>query len=169
VEALQVLRLSSGSALSRDGAGARGTFAAIVSRRLESSMHEHRRELKERVRARSRQLQEAFTLAELDGPSERRNALEVALRLVDNALQGGWDKVSEIGAAELSEWLEATQFLVASPAPDETALQAGEPALPKDPASPKLPVDRVGAVWEEGATTESIGRDRDSARWRPGH
>ena len=63
-------------------------------------MHEHRRELKEKVGARRRQLQEAFTLAELDGPSERRNALEVALRVVDDAVQGGWDRVSGIGAAE---------------------------------------------------------------------
>ena len=131
-------------------------------------MHEHRGQLKERVCERRRQLQEAFTLATLDGPSERRTALEVALRLVDDAMQGGWDRVSEVGAAELSQWLEETRFLVASPVPDEAAQEAKEPDRQQEPASLEPPVDRVGAVWEEGTTTQSSGPHGDSARWRAG-
>jgi hypothetical protein len=140
----------------------------FAANRAESSMRQHRKELNERVVARRKQLQEAFTLAELEGPSERRNALEVALRVVDNAAQGGWDKVSEVGAAELSQWLEETQFLVASPVSDEAGPEAKEPALRKESDPRKLPTDGVGMVWEEGTTTQSIGPHGESARWRSG-
>ena len=81
-------------------------------------MSEHRHELREKVVARRQQLQEAFTLAEHDGPRERRTGIEAALRLVDDAVQGGWDNVSDVGAAELSHWLETTQSMLVPHRPD---------------------------------------------------
>jgi hypothetical protein len=38
--------------------------------------------------------------------------LKGQLDVATNALQGGWDKVSEVGAEALSQWLEATQALI---------------------------------------------------------
>lgn len=70
------------------------------------------RELKEEVVARRKQLELACRMAEHEYPAERRRSLEIALRLADSAVQEGWDRVSELGAAFLEHWLRETKPMV---------------------------------------------------------
>ena len=71
-----------------------------------------RAELRQRVERRRLELERAFRLAERDGSFERRLGLEMALCSVDDAVERGWARLSEVGAEELSHWLETTESLV---------------------------------------------------------
>ena len=85
----------------------------------------HKPELHQRAEERRAQLQDALALCEKEGPSARRDALEMELKVFDMAVQGGWDKVSEAGAAELSRWLETTRTLVDTRPPASAPASGG--------------------------------------------
>src|SRR5262249_54298714 len=72
----------------------------------------HKEALKKKILERRDQLREEFKRAEREGPPERKNGLEAALRFVDDALQGGWENVSGVAAVELTRWLDSTLPLV---------------------------------------------------------
>ena len=77
---------------------------------------ENRAELRTKVEQRQKDLKLALGVTEGQGhPAERINGIKAELRVASDALQGGWDKVSEVGAAELSKWLESTKDMVIQP------------------------------------------------------
>jgi hypothetical protein len=69
--------------------------------------------LRHKVEQRRKELQRAFSLAKRAGPPAHRTSLETELSLVDYAMRGGWDHVSEVAADALSHWLETTRSLLA--------------------------------------------------------
>jgi hypothetical protein len=76
-------------------------------------MHEHKAELRQRVEARCQELQaELEAAADKGHPPERVEALNTELRIVEDALSGGWDAVGEVTSQQLARWLEATRQLV---------------------------------------------------------
>jgi hypothetical protein len=73
----------------------------------------NRVELRAKVEQRQKELEQALTATEGQGhPDERINGLKAELRVAADAVQGGWDKVSEVGAEALSRWLETTKEMV---------------------------------------------------------
>jgi hypothetical protein len=75
-------------------------------------MSEIRVELRHKVEKRRRELERAFRAAERGGTFERRLGLEMALSSVDDAVERGWARMTEVGAEELSHWLDTTQYFV---------------------------------------------------------
>lgn len=83
-------------------------------------MFEHNGELRDRVEQRRMELQDELEHAEQrNHPPERVQELETELRIVEDALTGGWDCVGEVTAQQLSRWLEATRNLITNDDPDE--------------------------------------------------
>jgi hypothetical protein len=83
---------------------------------------EHKKQLHERVEARRQELECALSgLKSSDGtaPQEKVLAIETALQGLDAHLTGGWDRVSEVDAAQLAQWLEGTQYMGVVAAKDE--------------------------------------------------
>jgi hypothetical protein len=78
---------------------------------------EFRVELQKKVENRRNQLRQALLATEGDAHQlQRRQSLEAVSRLADDALQGGWENVSEVAAAELTKWLQTSESMVVSPA-----------------------------------------------------
>jgi hypothetical protein len=76
-------------------------------------MYEHKNELRQKVEERCEELQaELETASEKGHPQERVEALVTELRIVEDALTGGWDAVGEVTSQQLARWLEATRHLV---------------------------------------------------------
>lgn len=59
-----------------------------------------------------------------DHPDERGNGLKADLRVAADAIQGGWENVSEVGAQALSKWLESTKDMVIPPKDAKAAHKA---------------------------------------------
>lgn len=57
--------------------------------------------------------------------SERGCAIELALRGAWDATSGGWDKVGEMEAAQLSQWLDTTETLILNPGASAVPCDAG--------------------------------------------
>jgi hypothetical protein len=72
-------------------------------------------ELQKKVETRRLELERAFQLAEREGSFERRLGLEIALTRVDDAVERGWGRISELAAEELVHWLETTRGFVSPP------------------------------------------------------
>ena len=73
-------------------------------------------ELRAKVEQRQKELGLALAVAEGQSHEvDRLNALKAELRVAEDAVQGGWDKVSEVGAEQLSHWLESTKSMVIPP------------------------------------------------------
>ncbi len=92
--------------------------------------------LQAKVEQRQKELEQALAAeGSQDQADGRSNGLKAELRVASDALQGGWDQVSEVAAEELSRWLESTKVMV---------LAAKDPSAPKDHA-PKdhAPKDHV--------------------------
>jgi hypothetical protein len=94
------------------------------------SDHEHKAELRARVEERRRELQRELDSAEEKRhPPERVHAIETELRIVDDALGGGWGCVGEVTSQQLARWLEATRHLVSEEEDDlESRITAEYPA-----------------------------------------
>lgn len=76
-------------------------------------MIEHRKELREKVEERQKRLQVALKESEHAGhPAERISGLRTELSVVADSLGGGWEKMTDVTAEQLSKWLEATRNLV---------------------------------------------------------
>jgi hypothetical protein len=76
-----------------------------------------RAELRRRVEARVCELEEALTsLKSQEGNVERCRALETDLQLAKDCMMGGWEKVGEVEAAKLTQWLETTQTMTGTTA-----------------------------------------------------
>jgi hypothetical protein len=60
-----------------------------------------------------------IALGQLDGglsTGERENAITTAIAVGESSLSGGWERVGEIEAAQLAQWLGSTEDLrVTSP------------------------------------------------------
>lgn len=75
-----------------------------------------RTELRTKVEQRKHELEMALKVTESqDHGEDRANALKADLRVAADAMQGGWDQVSEAGAASLSRWLESTHQMIIPP------------------------------------------------------
>ncbi len=78
-------------------------------------MAHDRIELREKVEVRTKALNAALAKEQSDKlPDERIVALRSELSVVEAALSGGWDNVSEVTAAQLASWLESSRNLVDS-------------------------------------------------------
>jgi len=76
-------------------------------------MGNDRSELHKKVEIRQKELQKVLANAEREGhPAKRIEALRTELSVVENATTGGWDKMAEVTAVELTHWLDATQPLL---------------------------------------------------------
>jgi hypothetical protein len=111
-------------------------------------MAHERFELRDKVEFRKKQLSEALDRAESEKlPDERIVGLRTELSLVEDALSGGWENVSEVTAAQLSGWLESTKYLVenASGKVPETE-RATRPQMPTlaEKSNAKQSDDKVG-------------------------
>jgi len=110
-----------------------------------------RDQLRRRVEARVGELEASLsTLKSQQGNAERVSALETELQLAKDNTTGGWDKVGEVEAAKLSQWLEGTQSMT------ETG------GVPKGATVP----GQVANAIEEGRTTVESSY---SATSKPGH
>lgn len=78
-----------------------------------------RDQLRRRVEERVRDLEATLSSLKGDpGNDERCRTLQTELQLATDCLSGGWDKVSEVEAAKLNQWLEGNQFLSGKSVPD---------------------------------------------------
>jgi len=69
-----------------------------------------REQLRHRVEARIKDLEGSLgSLKSQPGNAERCRGLETELQLAKDCTAGGWDKVGEVEAAKLAQWLEGTQ------------------------------------------------------------
>lgn len=94
-----------------------------------------RMELRTKVEQRQKDLELALVIAKGQShPEERLNGIQAELRVAADAVQGGWDKVSEAGAQALSNWLESTKVMVIPPK-DHGASTAGHGAKVEDHSS----------------------------------
>lgn len=79
-----------------------------------SGKGEPRKELREKVEARQKRLEEALKTSEADGTqTERIAALSTQLAVAADALGGGWPHMTDVTALRLTGWLEASRALVA--------------------------------------------------------
>jgi len=71
-----------------------------------------REQLRSRVKARIRELEDSLTTLKSQAGNVRRcSALETELQLVYDCMAGGWANVGEVEAAKLNQWLDNTKFL----------------------------------------------------------
>lgn len=90
----------------------------------------HKEQLHRRVQQRLAALEEARTRAAgKAGTSEHTQAIETALQVAHGSMSGGWGRVGEREASQLSLWLASTETLVsaehtASPAAKDVASRA---------------------------------------------
>jgi hypothetical protein len=95
------------------------------AREIESAMQEtpvpagdHKTQLRARVEARLGEM--AAALVQLGGDAaykERARDVEVAMQAAQGSMSGGWERVGEMEAAQLSHWLESTRNIGATPFP----------------------------------------------------
>lgn len=80
-----------------------------------------REQLRHRVEARIQELEASLSsLKSQQGNAERCRALETELQLANDCTLGGWEKVGEVEASRLTQWLDATQVLVGRGVPGAT-------------------------------------------------
>ncbi len=87
-------------------------------------MHQHKKQLHERILRRQSALQSELELMrdlKKASCSVRERALADALGELSTHLSTGWDKVDGMEASELTRWLESTRFLVDDSRVDERA------------------------------------------------
>jgi len=92
---------------------ARGIEAAM----REPPLIEHKEQLRQRVEARMAEMAAALPgLRGGDAAHQRRaRDIEAAMQAAQGSTSGGWDRVGEMEAAQLSHWLETTTDLLRPP------------------------------------------------------
>jgi hypothetical protein len=83
-------------------------------------MHEHKKQLHDRVIERSTQLEatlEGLKANTHNAKSERAQAIESALAALQTHVSGGWDTIGEPESAAITTWLETSRFLFDSTPP----------------------------------------------------
>jgi hypothetical protein len=96
---------------------------------------EHKDQLRKRVEGRLGELKAA--VAQLGGAAgnERQvRDIEAAVQAAEGSLTGGWEKVGEMEATQLSQWLESSKNLGA--AQDQAKQEPSEDAEGAPPAPP---------------------------------
>lgn len=92
-------------------------------------------QLRRRVEARKEELEQALAcLKGKDANHERCNALSTELAYAESEMSGGWDRVGEIEARKLSQWLDATEYLTEKGQADLTPIGMPEATAPADEA-----------------------------------
>ena len=98
--------------------------------RLEMIMHEHKKQLHDRVLERRTQLQASLVGLLADprsAKSEHTRAVENSLAALQTHLCGGWESIDQSESAALTRWLESSRFLfVAKMVPDTTPVLENE-------------------------------------------
>lgn len=88
---------------------------------------ENKEQLHRRVEGRLAELMAARSaLAAHNGNRERAQAIETALQVAQGSMSGGWERIGQMEAAQLSQWLTQTEML--------TLEKPAAPATPEDPA-----------------------------------
>ena len=78
----------------------------------------HRSVLREKVEQRRIELADALGMAELEGrPAENIEGIKTELAVARELTSGGWEEMTEVTAAQLSRWLDLTQYLVRATQP----------------------------------------------------
>src|SRR5690349_8681951 len=73
---------------------------------------ENKEQLRRRVESRLVELTAALTqLAHQDGNRERAQAIETELQVARGSMSGGWERIGQMEAAQLSQWLAKTEQL----------------------------------------------------------
>jgi hypothetical protein len=91
---------------------------------MQTTMHEHKKQLHDRVIERSTQLEatlEGLKANTHNAKSERAQAIESALAALQTHVSGGWDTIGEPESAAITTWLETSRFLFDSNAPPAVA------------------------------------------------
>jgi hypothetical protein len=94
------------------------------ARDIEAAMQEtpvvpvcdHKEELHTRVEARLAEM--AAALVQLGGDAtnqKRAGDIEAAMQAAQGSMSGGWDRVGEMEAAQLAQWLESSQNIGLTP------------------------------------------------------
>jgi hypothetical protein len=108
----------------------------------------NRDQLRRRVEARVQDLEASLSsLKSQEGNVERCRALETDLRLAQDCMAGGWDKVGEIEAAKLTQWLDSTQSMTDGSVPKgatvpgqvENAIEDGRTTVESSPPANSKP------------------------------
>jgi hypothetical protein len=105
-----------------------------------ASLQEKKDQLYRRVTARISELEGALaTLKGKELESEHAKALRSEIDIAKDTMSGGWDKVGEVEAAQLSQWLNSSQYLqngAGTGATPDLKLQANDNTnLPADAAA----------------------------------
>lgn len=75
--------------------------------------YKQREQLRSRVETRVKELEASLSsLKSQQGNDERSRALQTDLQLAKDCMAGGWEKVGEVEAAKLTQWLDTTQTLI---------------------------------------------------------
>ena len=97
---------------------------------MQTTQHEHKKQLHDRVLERSTQLEatlEGLMADPHNAKSERARAIEAALAALQTHVSSGWDAIGEPESAAITTWLESSRFLFDSnPPPTDAAAVAVE-------------------------------------------
>lgn len=106
-----------------------------------------RPQLRRRVEARMQELEAALERLGGDGKQEARiHGLETELQAARDNIGGGWEHVGAVEAAQLSRWLERTEFLAADETAQPTRTRPQHDTIPELPSEEKeQPVRQAGA------------------------
>lgn len=132
-------------------------------------MAHDRVQLREKVELRTQELTAALAKEKSDKlPDERVVGLRAELSVVESALSGGWDNVSEVTAAQLAGWLESTKNLVygkgkAKPMNTPTSRPMSRPTS----KSTDEPSDKPGAIASSRAEDHDPQREVVNVRPSP--
>ena len=76
-------------------------------------MIQYRKQLREKVELRQKQLEETLKVSETSGHTpERLSALQTQLAAAKDALGAGWEKMTDTSAQRLTKWLDSTISLI---------------------------------------------------------
>ena len=81
---------------------------------MELTMHEHQKQLLERVLECAARLKATLLRLEADpqlAKSDRAGAIENSLEALETHLANGWDSIDELESDEISLWLESSEYL----------------------------------------------------------
>ncbi len=109
----------------------------------------NKEQLHRRVAARIDDLESALKeLKVIGGNVERESAILIDLQLAHDVMSGGWEKVGEVEAAKLADWLDKTDVLVS-----KGAVTGAPSAAPSRDRNAPLPM-------EVAVTAPNITRDQ---------
>jgi hypothetical protein len=99
---------------------------AAVSPGTSQPTAENKEQLHRRVEKRLAELTAAREkLTGQDGNRERAQAIETELQVARGSMSGGWDRIGQMEAAQLSQWLTKTEQLISKrPAAADAAAEA---------------------------------------------